>query len=94
MLNDEVLYQQLEARAQLGDFMMAAGSTMATASTYIDVDEIEVETVHNDDDDDEMDEAGTADDTDEEAWMHEIYEQGMSGKLDFDEIMSSATHAG
>ena len=51
--------------------MMAAGSTMATASTYIDVDEIEVETVHSDDDDDEMDEAGT-DDIDEEAWMHEI----------------------
>ena len=92
-LNDKVLYQRLEARAQLGDFMMAAGSTVATASTDIDIDEIEVENVHSDDDDDEMDEAGT-DDIDEEAWMHEIYEQGMSGKLDFDEIMSSATHAG
>lgn len=48
-LNDEVLYKRLEARAHLGDFMMAAGSTMTTAGPYIDTDDVDEKTVHSDD---------------------------------------------
>ena len=47
-LNNEVLYQRLEAWAQLGDFMMTVGSTSATASPYV-----EVETVYSNDEGDD-----------------------------------------
>ena len=35
-LNDEVLYQRLEARAKLGDFMMAVGSTTVLPTSHLD----------------------------------------------------------
>jgi hypothetical protein len=30
---------------------------------------------------------------DEDAWMTDLYEQAMAGAIDFDDIMTSATHA-
>ena len=87
-LNDEVLYQRLEARAQLGDFMMSVGSTTVNKDSYI-----EVETVYSDSDaDDDMSIA--SEDMDEDAWRHEIAQQAKAGKIDLDEILASATHAG
>jgi hypothetical protein len=66
-LNDEVLYQRLEARASLGDFMMAVGSTTATSSSYIVDDEIIVESVGDDDSDDEMEDVEDVSETEEDA---------------------------
>ena len=89
-LNDEVLYQRLEARAQLGNFMMAAGSTMAMHDPFLDFDEVAVETVDSDDEDDDEEEALDQNDDD---LFDLFYEQATTGLLDFDEIMASATHA-
>ena len=44
-LDNEVLYQRLETRVQLGDFMMSVDSTNAMASSFVVFDEHAVEIV-------------------------------------------------
>lgn len=106
-LNDKGLYQRLEARAQIGDFMMAVGATTAARSPFIDDDEVVVETVNDDDESNGMEieeeleteefssEELEHEDDNEDAWMNEIFEKATAGDLDFDEIMTAgAAHAG
>ena len=91
-LNDEVLYQRLEARAKLGDFMMAVGSTTVLPTSHLDSDFLSLETVRGDDDsDDEVEAEGV--ELNDDALMEEILEQATAGDIDFDDIMASATHA-
>ena len=96
-LNDDVLYQRLEARATLGDFMMAVGSTTAMTSPYLDGDsddeDIVVETVDDDDSVDLEQDKEPEEEFDEDAFMQDLFEQATVGALDFDDIMASAAHA-
>jgi hypothetical protein len=105
-LNDEVLYQRLAARAELGDFMMAVGATTAMSGSYLDVDEVVVETVDDDDSPDyEMEEAEGSDaesseehddyepEAGDDSWINDLIERATAGEFDFDDIMASATNA-
>ena len=95
-LNDRVLYQRLEARAHLGDYQMSIGSTNATKSEYVDTNDVEFETVLDDDDDDEIDEDKSIDEAnpDEDAMLDDLFREAIEGHLDLDGIMVSAAHAG
>jgi hypothetical protein len=84
-LDDQVLYRRLTEQADLGRFKASIGSTDASSEEYL------VETVDNDSStDDDM----SASDSDEEEDLDELYERATQGKIDLDEIMVGAAHAG
>jgi hypothetical protein len=85
LLNDEALYERLQARSELGKFQVSIGSTYASGKEFL------VE------DDDSTTDGSTDDDTDEEdneKVLDDLFEQVTRGDIDLDELMVSAAHAG
>jgi hypothetical protein len=67
--------------------MMAVGSTMTMTSPYL------VETVDDDCSDTETMGGESEEEFDEDAFMHDLYQQATVRAIDLDDMMASATHA-
>mgnify|MGYP000532748194 CR=1 FL=1 len=85
LLNDEALYERLQARSDLGKVKVSIGSTDASSSEYL-VDD-DNSTAHDPTDSD-------TDEEDDEQILDDLFESVTNGKIDLDEIMLSATQAG
>jgi hypothetical protein len=75
----------MEARANLGKFQSAIGSTNASSSEYLMDDDATQDTEATTDDEESVDTAANLMDT--------IYDDAISGTLDLDDVMVSAAHA-
>jgi hypothetical protein len=84
-LDDRTLYAKMEARANLGKFQSAIGSTNATSSAYLMNDDATQDTEPNTDDDESIEDA--------DILMDKLYEEAIGGTIDLDDIMVSAAHA-
>jgi hypothetical protein len=82
ILNDEMLYQRMQDRADLGRFQMSIGSTDSTPGRYLVTD---VDSDSDDDDDSSISDGAALDD---------LYNEATQGHIDLDEVMLGATHAG
>jgi hypothetical protein len=82
-LDDQTLYAKMAARANLGKFKSAIGSTNATDSTYLMDDDSSQSTT--DDVESEIE--------DSEVEMNKLYDDVVGGNVDLDDIMVGATHA-
>ncbi len=85
LLDDQTLYARMEARANLGKFQSAIGSTNATSSDYLMDNNAIQDTEPNSDDKESIEE--------NDQLMATLYEEATSGTLDLDDIMVSAAHA-
>ena len=98
LLNDRTLYHRMSERAEIGKFQMSIGST--DVNKTLGEHDVIVETVTDDDETvlDEDDYSPVADDdadyeSREQSILDEVFQRGVSGDLDLDEIMVSAAHA-
>jgi hypothetical protein len=87
LLDDQVLYERLLARSDLGKFQASIGSTnvMVEGEYLVDDDETEATQAMTDNDESEMS---------NEATLDELFESATQGEIDLDKIMVSATHTG
>ena len=91
----------MKTRAEIGRFQSSIGSTNVTNQKYLVSDDDTVETYPNTDDsedendseEDENDDVGYNPD-ESNVLLDEIYMKSLSGEIDLDEVMTSATHAG
>jgi hypothetical protein len=91
ILNDDVLYNRMSSRVEIGKFKASIGSTDAPVKSYlVDYDDDTVEMEPSTDGSEEEDHFS---DEYEDALLNEVYERTRSGDIDLDEIMASATHA-
>ena len=89
ILDEQVLYGRLTARADLGKFKASIGSTDVSEGEYLIDDDSATET-SSDDNMIELD----SDDEDEDQALDELYDRATIGEIDLDTIMVSATHTG
>jgi hypothetical protein len=85
LLDDQTLYVKMEARANLGKFQSAIGSTNATSSDYLMDDDATQDTESNTDNEESIETNAHLMDT--------LYEEAVSGTLHLDNVMLSAAHA-
>jgi hypothetical protein len=89
ILDNQILYGCLAARADLGKFKASIGSTDISGGEYLIYDDSATETSS----DDNMIQSDS-DDEDEDQALDELYKRATKGEIDLDTIMVSATHAG
>ena len=87
ILDDQVLYQRLQARSTLEKFQMSIGSTNATENKFLYREEEEPN---------DTDSAMSIESTEEndEEILDGLFVSATKGEIDLDSIMISATHAG
>jgi hypothetical protein len=81
ILNDETLYEMLKDRADLRRFQMSIGSTDAMPELYL---------ASSSDSDSNSNASSIGDDK----ALDKLFDEATQGKIDLDEVMLSATHAG
>jgi hypothetical protein len=86
ILDDQTLYERMQARSNLGKFQVSIGSTNATKSEFL----VEDDSSTTSTDDDMMVETVEEDD---EQTLDNLFEHVTKGEIDLDEIMVSAAHA-
>ena len=84
LLEDKALYQRLQARAELGRFQTAIGSTDASGSKFL---------VGNDESTAHESDSDTRKEDDVQV-LDDLFEDVTNGDIDLNEIMISATYAG
>jgi hypothetical protein len=85
ILDDQALYERLQARLDLGRFQVSIGSTNALGSEFLvdDKDSAAHDTTDSD-----------SDEEDDEQVLDDLFESVTNGDIDLDAIMVSAAHAG
>ena len=89
ILDDQVLYGRLAARADLGKFKASIESTDVSGGEYITEEDSATETSSDDNGID-----SDSDDEDENRDLDDLYDRVTRGEIDLDTIMVSSTHAG
>eukprot|EP00957_Ditylum_brightwellii_P110897 8458649-Ditylum_brightwellii.AAC.1 len=95
ILDDNKLYHRMNTRAEIGRFQSSIRSTDVTNSKYLVSDDDTMETYPSTDDseEDEDDNIGYGP-NEANTLLDEIYMKSLSGEINLDEVMTSATYAG
>jgi hypothetical protein len=89
ILDNQVLYGRLAARANLGNFQVSIRSTNVSGGEYLTKDDSGIETSSDD-----IIIKSDSDDEDENQALDDLYDRVTKGEIDLDTIMVSGTHAG
>jgi hypothetical protein len=84
LLDNQALYERLQARPDLGKFQASIGSTNASGSEFL---------VDNDSTTHDPTNSDTNEEDDKQA-LDDLFESIIKGNIDLDEVMLSAAHAG